>query len=180
MLNFLSINMRKKIFILTITFLLSAAFVSDADAQKRRPRRPAARRSAARRPLPPVRKTPPAAVTTVSGLTYLITNKGVGRQPKIGETVVVHYTGTLTNGVKFDSSYDRAAPITFRLGVGSVIKGWDEGIAKLHVGDRAILVIPANLGYGARGAGIAVPPNATLIFIVELVDIQTGAPGENP
>jgi hypothetical protein len=112
------------------------------------------------------------AVRTASGLTYLVTEKGKGRLPKKGETVVVHYTGTLTSGAKFDSSLDRGEPIAFKLGAGRVIKGWDEGIAKLHIGDRAILVIPAKLGYGAKGAGGVIPPNATLIFVVELVDIR--------
>ena len=94
--------------------------------------------------------------------------------PKTGETVVVHYTGTLTNGVKFDSSRDRGEPIAFPLGTGRVIKAWDEGIAKLRIGDQAILVIPASIGYGERGAGGGeIPPGATLIFIVELVDIKT-------
>ncbi len=172
--------MRKKIFILTIAFLLSAAFVFEADAQTRRPRRPAARRTTAKRPPLLTAKTPSAAVTTTSGLTYLITDKGTGRQPKAGETVVVHYTGTLTSGVKFDSSRDRDEPFPFKLGAGRVIKGWDEGIAKMRVGDRAILVIPSSLGYGAGGTPDGtIPPNATLIFIVELVDIKTGAPDEN-
>ena len=112
------------------------------------------------------------AVRTGSGLTYLVTEKGTGRMPKKGETVVVHYTGTLTSGLKFDSSLDRGEPISFPLGAGRVIKGWDEGIAKLHIGDKAILVIPAKLGYGEKGAGGVIPPNAKLIFIVQLVDIQ--------
>jgi len=112
------------------------------------------------------------AVRTASGLTYLVTEKGTGRMPKKGETVVVHYTGTLASGVKFDSSLDRGDPIAFKLGAGRVIKGWDEGIAKLHIGDKAILVIPAKLGYGEKGAGGVIPPNAKLIFIVELVGIR--------
>ncbi len=132
--------------------------------------------------MPPVEKpiSAAAAVTTASGLTYMIIKKGGGREPKTGETVVVHYTGTLTNGVKFDSSRDRGEPFEFKLGAGRVIKGWDEGIARLRVGDQAILVIPANLGYGARGAGNGeIPPGATLVFIVELVDIKPDAPIEN-
>jgi len=88
---------------------------------------------------------------------------------KVGDTVSVHYTGTLTDGTKFDSSRDRGEPIEFPLGQGRVIKGWDEGIAKMHVGDQAILIIPPSIGYGSRGAGEAIPPDATLIFIVELV-----------
>jgi peptidylprolyl isomerase len=117
-------------------------------------------------------KRPRAAVTTPSGLTYLITKKGTGRQAKRGETVILHYTGTLTNGVKFDSSRDRNQPFTFKLGAGQVIKGYDEGLSKMHTGDQAILVIPPALGYGAKGAGGVIPPNATLIFIVELLDIK--------
>ncbi len=113
-----------------------------------------------------------AAVTTPSGLTYLITKKGTGRQPIKGETVVIHYTGMLTNGVKFDSSRDGNEPFAFKLGVGQVIKGWDEGVAKLRVGDHAILVIPSNLGYGAKGAGDIIPPDSKLIFVVELVDVK--------
>src|SRR6185503_12845118 len=89
----------------------------------------------------------PAAITTRSGLTYLITKRGTGPQPKTGDTVVIHYTGMLTNGVKFDSSRD-GKPFSFKLGIGQVIKGWDEGVAKLRVGDHAILVIPSKLGYG--------------------------------
>lgn len=113
-----------------------------------------------------------ASVTTRSGLTYLITKKGTGRMAKPGETVILHYTGTLTNGVKFDSSRDRNQPFTFKLGAGQVIKGYDEGLSKLHIGDQAILVIPPAIGYGAKGAGGVIPPNATLIFIVELLDIK--------
>ena len=113
------------------------------------------------------------AVRTPSGLIYLITKKGDGAQAKAGDTVSVHYTGTLTDGTKFDSSRDRGEPIEFPLGAGRVIKGWDEGIARMKVGDQAILVIPASIGYGARGAGDGlIPPDATLIFIVELVGIK--------
>lgn len=97
----------------------------------------------------------------------------MGRQPKNGETVVVHYTGMLTNGVKFDSSRDRGEPLEFKLGTGRVIKGWDEGFAKLRVGDHAILVIPSELGYGSRGAGGVIPPDAKLIFVVELIDVKS-------
>jgi hypothetical protein len=86
--------------------------------------------------------------------------------------VIVHYTGTLTDGTKFDSSQDRKEPIAFPLGRGAVIKGWDEGIAQLGIGDRAVLVIPPQLGYGAKGAGGVIPPDATLIFVVTLIDIK--------
>jgi hypothetical protein len=119
----------------------------------------------------PVRET----VTTASGLTYVITSRGNGRRPNDGETVLVHYTGTLTDGTKFDSSQDRKEPIAFPIGQGAVIKGWDEGIAQLGIGDRAVLVIPPQLGYGAKGAGGVIPPDATLIFVVTLVDIKADA-----
>ncbi|MGQ0601512.1 MAG: FKBP-type peptidyl-prolyl cis-trans isomerase [Anaerolineales bacterium] len=98
--------------------------------------------------------------------------EGAGATPKKGDRVRVHYTGWLTNGSKFDSSVDRNAPFEFVLGVGQVIKGWDEGVAQLKVGDKAKLTIPAELGYGARGAGGVIPPNATLIFEVELLGIK--------
>lgn len=114
-----------------------------------------------------------AATTTPTGLTYIITRRSQERQPLPGETVVVNYTGILGNGVKFDSSLDRGEPFNFPLGMGRVIKGWDEGIAKLRVGEQATLIIPPQLGYGERGAGGgAIPPNATLIFIVELIGIK--------
>ncbi len=111
-----------------------------------------------------------AAITTSSGLTYLITKKGTGRLLKAGDTVTMNYTGTLTSGVKFDSSYDRNEPFAFKLGAGQVIKGWDEGVGKLRVGDHAILVIPGKLAYGLRGVPNVIPPDATLIFIVEVLN----------
>jgi len=86
--------------------------------------------------------------------------------------VVLNYTGTLTNGVKFDSSYDRNEPLAFKLGAGQVIKGWDEGVGKLGVGNHAILMIPGKLAYGPRGVPNVIPPDATLIFIVEVVDVK--------
>ena len=121
------------------------------------------------------RRTPrssSAAITTPSGLTYLITKKGTGRQLKAGDTVVLNYTGTLTNGVKFDSSYDRNEPLAFKLGAGRVIKGWDEGVGKLRVGDHAILMIPGKLAYGPKGVPNVIPPDATLIFIIEVIDVK--------
>lgn len=120
-----------------------------------------------------------AAVTTPSGLTYIVTRRTQERQPQPGETVQVNYTGLLGSGAKFDSSLDRGQPIEFPLGKGRVIKGWDEGISKLRIGEQATLIIPAELGYGARGAGGVIPPNATLIFLVELVGIKQPAPA-NP
>jgi peptidylprolyl isomerase len=115
---------------------------------------------------------------TPSGLIYIITRSSVGQAPRSGETVVVNYTGLLGSGMKFDSSLDRGQPFKFKLGAGRVIKGWDEGIAKLRVGEQATLIIPPPLGYGERGAGGVIPPDATLIFIVELIGVE-GAPALN-
>ena len=106
---------------------------------------------------------------TESGLRYKIIQKGNGEKAKVGQTVSVHYEGSLLNGQVFDSSYKRNQPIDFQLGVGQVIPGWDEGIALLQVGDKARFVIPSNLGYGSAGAGGVIPPDATLIFDVELM-----------
>ena len=111
--------------------------------------------------------------TTESGLKYYVTKeKTEGDKPKKGEMVHVHYTGYLEDGTKFDSSWDRMRPFNFQLGMGRVIKGWDEGIALLKPGEKARFVIPSHLGYGKRGAGASIPPDATLIFDVELVKVQ--------
>lgn len=111
-------------------------------------------------------------ITTESGLKYTDIVTGNGMSPTIGKQVTVHYTGTLENGTKFDSSVDRKQPFKFVIGVGQVIKGWDEGVMTMKVGGKRKLVIPSNLGYGARGAGGVIPPNATLIFDVELLDVR--------
>lgn len=108
-------------------------------------------------------------ITTASGLQYIDLVEGTGAMPQSGQRVTVHYTGTLEDGVKFDSSRDRSRPFSFTIGVGQVIKGWDEGVSTMRVGGRRQLIIPPELGYGERGAGGVIPPNATLIFDVELL-----------
>lgn len=109
---------------------------------------------------------------TNTGLRYQIIQKGGGVKAEKGKTVSVHYKGQLTDGTVFDSSYKRNEPIDFSLGIGQVIPGWDEGVQLLNVGDKARFVIPSDLGYGTQGAGGVIPPNATLIFDVELVDVK--------
>jgi len=111
-------------------------------------------------------------VTTASGLKYTDLKVGSGPSPVKGKQVKVHYIGTLENGKKFDSSVDRNEPFSFVIGVGQVIAGWDEGVMGMKVGGKRKLVIPSNLGYGARGAGSDIPPNATLLFNVELLDVE--------
>lgn len=114
--------------------------------------------------------------TTASGLQITDTTAGTGASPKTGQTCVMHYTGWLykdgVKGAKFDSSLDRGDPFEFTIGVGQVIKGWDEGVASMKVGGKRTLIIPPAVGYGARGAGGAIPPNATLIFDVELLEVR--------
>jgi FKBP-type peptidyl-prolyl cis-trans isomerase len=111
-------------------------------------------------------------VTTASGLKYQILKAGNGAEAKPGQRVSVHYTGWLTNGTKFDSSVDRGQPFQFALGAGQVIRGWDEGVSGMKIGEKRKLTIPSELGYGAAGAGAVIPPNATLVFEVELLGVQ--------
>jgi peptidylprolyl isomerase len=157
--------------------MIASLILSFAVAAEAQTRRPAVRRPVVRRPVKKPMSDPNLAsgsVKTASGLIFVLTKKGTGPQAKAGDTVSVHYTGTRTDGTKFDSSRDRGEPIEFPLGRGRVIKGWDEGIAMMHVGDQAVLVIPPTIGYGSRGAGGVIPPDATLIFVVELVDAKPG------
>lgn len=110
--------------------------------------------------------------TTASGLKIIELQIGNGAEAKAGQKVSVHYSGFLEDGQKFDSSLDRGQPFDFKLGAGQVIKGWDEGVAGMKVGGKRRLIIPSKLGYGERGAGGAIPPNATLVFEVELLGVQ--------
>ena len=112
------------------------------------------------------------STTTASGLVFEDLTVGSGNTATAGQKVSVHYTGWLTNGTKFDSSKDRGEPFVFPLGKGHVIRGWDEGVAGMKVGGKRKLTIPPTLGYGARGAGGVIPPNATLVFDVELLEIR--------
>jgi peptidylprolyl isomerase len=136
----------------------------------------AAQTAPARKRTRPSREKAPAMVTTASGLKYVDTKVGTGAAPQRGQRCLVHYTGWLSDhgqkGKKFDSSVDRGEPLAIPIGVGRVIKGWDEGLMTMKVGGKRTLHIPAALGYGARGAGGDIPPNADLIFDVELLGIQ--------
>jgi peptidylprolyl isomerase len=126
--------------------------------------------------LPAQAQTAGKMTTTASGLKFEDSKVGTGASPAAGQTCVMHYTGWLyengTKGKKFDSSVDRGQPFEFPIGQGRVIKGWDEGVATMKVGGKRTLIIPPALGYGARGAGGVIPPNATLIFDVELLGVK--------
>jgi len=176
----MNINNLKSQAILASLLLLAFASVASSQmrrgtAASRRAHRPRVANTARVEPKPITPCPVSLASTTASGLTYMVTRHGTGEQLKVGDTVMVHYTGLLTNGTKFDSSLDKGEPIAFQLGAGRVIKGWDEGIVRLRVGDQATLIIPPQLGYGARGAGGVIPPDATLIFIVEVVGAKEAA-----
>jgi peptidylprolyl isomerase len=115
---------------------------------------------------------PPHTVVLPDGLKYVDLKIGSGPQPSAGQTVRVHYVGRLLDGTKFDSSRDRGQPFEFALGQGSVIAGWDEGVKTMRVGGRRKLIVPPQLGYGAQGAGDKIPPDATLVFDIELLGIE--------
>ena len=131
---------------------------------------------AAAKPTTAVAETAGETMTTPSGLKFTDSKIGTGASPKTGQTCVMHYTGWLyqdgAKGKKFDSSLDRGEPFEFAIGKGEVIGGWDEGVATMKAGGKRTLIIPPQLGYGARGAGGVIPPNATLIFEVELLEVK--------
>jgi FKBP-type peptidyl-prolyl cis-trans isomerase len=126
----------------------------------------------ARAEAPAATATPGAEVAMKNGLKYQDLKVGEGALAEPGMTATVHYTGWLTDGTKFDSSVDRGQPFQFRLGAGNVIRGWDEGVRGMRVGGKRKLTIPPDLGYGAAGAGGVIPPNATLVFDVDLLDVK--------
>ena len=132
--------------------------------------------AAASIPTPVTAQGTPGTMTTASGLQITDTKVGTGAAPSTGQICVMHYTGWLysngAKGAKFDSSLDRGRPFEFPIGTGKVIRGWDEGVASMKVGGKRTLIIPPDLGYGARGAGGVIPPNATLLFEVELLDVK--------
>lgn len=165
--------------ILPICLLLSFTLAPAVNGQTRR-NKPSSRKPRTERTRPNGRSSTVSAnqlaTTTASGLTYIITRHGDGRQPKSGEIVIAHYTGLLSTGVKFDSSRDRKEPFSFKLGAGQVIKGWDEACLHLRVGDQATLIMPPQLAYGVKGTGRGlIPPGATLVFIVEMIDVKEKA-----
>ena len=161
------------VFITAVLVLSSIPGTAQSQTQKHRSVTTAKRKTGSikRAPITAVTSRSAPVGTTPTGLIYVITRHGEGPQAKAGDTVSVNYTGVLPDGTKFDSSLDRGQPFSFELGVSPVIKGWNEGIAKLHVGDQATLIIPPALGYGPKGFG-PIPPDATLIFVVELLGIQ--------
>ena len=167
--------MKKSIFAVFIIIAVCAC-ASFAQTKKRTVRKRTTTKTTTNKKTTTIKKmtetTKQQAVTTASGLTYIITKHGDGAPVKAGDNVIVNYTGLLTNGAKFDSSLDRNDTFSFPVGAGMVIKGWDEGLQKLRVGDHATLIIPPSIGYGASGAGGVIPPNATLIFIIEVIGVK--------
>lgn len=168
--------MRKVILTISIFLFLGACTPTQQTEESQPPAEPSAEPESATgaetaEPAPEP-EPEPEMITTRSGLKYQELVVGKGPTPKAGSRVVVHYTGWLTNGKKFDSSVDRNQPFSFTLGRGEVIKGWDEGVATMHVGGKRKLTIPPELAYGSEGAGGVIPPNATLVFEVELLGFQ--------
>lgn len=149
---------------LIVVLLLAVAVIIPACTQKES-KQPAGNAQ-------PVAAQAAATTTTPSGLAYTDIVPGTGKSPIAGKQVKVHYTGWLENGTKFDSSVDRSEPFIFTIGVGQVVPGWDEGVMSMKVGGKRKLIIPPQLGYGEAGAGGVIPPNATLIFEVELLDVE--------
>jgi len=159
--------------IVTVFLMLGlCAGIAFSQTKRKTVRRPIRKTIVKKTTTPKKPMTPQQAVTTASGLTYIVTKKGEGAQLKAGDEIIVNYTGLLTNGTKFDSSLDRGEPFSFPLGAGRVIKGWDEGFQKLKIGDHATLIIPPAIAYGERGAGGVIQPGATLIFIVEVIGVK--------
>ncbi len=159
--------MLKKLITVGIFFMVASGF-----AQQAKPK--VVKKSVKAKTNVPTKEKKPMTndkeLVTASGLKVKITEKGTGKKVMNGDKVTVHYTGMLLNGKKFDSSKDRNQPFSFPVGRGQVIPGWDEGLQLLNIGDKAVLTIPPNLGYGAGGAGEAIPPNSTLVFEIEVLD----------
>ena len=155
----------RRIVLLLLALMVPSAAVAGPPAEKAKAPEATKAKAAAKAKAPQIQ-------TSESGLKWKVLKEGTGRKPNTGETVVVHYTGWLTDGKKFDSSVDRDKPFLFVLGQGMVIPGWDEGVSKMRVGDKYQLIIPPELGYGKRGAGNTIPPDSTLIFDVELLGVR--------
>ena len=164
--------MRIAILVTMISIVLSSCSSTPKPEEGQPTSQPSAPPTAKAPELAAAAPTEPQMITTPSGLKYQDLVVGNGPSPKAGAKVVVHYTGWLTNGAMFDSSVSRNQPFTFRLGRGAVIKGWDEGVATMHVGGKRKLTIPPGLAYGSKGYAGVIPPNSTLIFEVELLGFQ--------